>query len=71
MKKTSLLLLLLLYLGVCGEKVALWDDAKDKPLKIFDYNVTSFPQADQDALRRGIPITSLPEYAHLLEDYFS
>ncbi len=71
MKKASVLLLFLLYLGTCGEHLALWRDTREKPLKIFPYAITMYPDADQKALRRGIPITSLPEAYRLLEDYFS
>ncbi len=71
MKKASVLLLLLIYLGIYGGRLALWDDSESAPVKIFPYGAELYPDADQQALRHGIPITSLPEACRLLEDYFS
>ncbi len=71
MKIKSALLLFIIYLGVYGGRLALWQEGQQTPLKVFPYQADTYPQLDQQALRRGIPITSLPEYAHLFEDYFS
>lgn len=71
MKKASILLLFLIYLGIYGGRLALWNEEKEMPLKVFPYQAALYPEADREALRHGIPITSLPEYARLFEDYFS
>lgn len=71
MKRTSVLLLLLVYLGIYGGKLSLLDDTHSKPLKVFPYDVSLYPHADQEALQHGIPITSDSEFVRLLEDYFS
>lgn len=71
MKKASLLLLLLIYLGVYGDQLALWNDTDTAPLQIFPYKAELYPEADQQALRHGIPITSCPEAYRIFEDYFS
>ena len=71
MRKASVVLLFLIYLGVWGGRLALRSDASAAPLKVFPYAVDLYPEADQQALRRGIPITSLREGYRLMEDYFS
>lgn len=71
MKKASALLLLLLYLGVYGKHLALWSDTETVPLRFFPYQAALYPEADQQALRQGIPINSLPEAYRIFEDYFS
>ena len=67
----SVLFALLCYLGVHNGFLALWDDSKSEPLHVFPYRADIFPQADQQALRHGIPIPSQEELSRLLEDYFS
>ena len=71
MRRISAALLLLIYLGVYGNQLALWEDSDPKPLKVFHYQLQLYPQADQQALRQGIAITSPSELCQLLEDYFS
>ena len=71
MKRASALLFLLIYLGVYSGKLALWSDTDPKPLQVFPYNAQLYPEADQEALRHGIPITSVSEFVRVLEDYFS
>ena len=70
MKKASILLLLL-YLGVWGKHLALWNDKSTRPIIVFPYQTALYPEADQQALKQGIPISSLTEASRLLEDYFS
>ncbi len=71
MKKISVLLLLLFYIGIYGDKVALFRDSQSEPVKVFPYSVQQLPAEDQEALRHGIPIPSKQELTRLLEDYFS
>lgn len=67
----ALLLILCCYLGLHGGHLALWDSTQAQPLQVFPYRAEAYPKADQEALRRGIPITSREELTRLLEDYFS
>lgn len=69
--KRICVLLLMIYLGVYGSQLAIWDDTKPTPLKILPFSVEIYPQRDQDALRQGIPITSPAQLDQLAEDYFS
>ena len=71
MKKASVLLLLLIYLGIYGDHLALWSDRSTVPLQVFPYLAEVYPDADQQSLRHGIPITSQPEACRIFEDYFS
>ncbi len=65
------LLILSLYLGIYNDNVAMWDDADIRPINVFPYRVSLLPKADQEALKKGIPITSYEELMRLLEDFFS
>lgn len=67
----SVLVILCCYLGLHGGYLALWNSADAQPLQVFPYRAEGYPEADQKALRHGIPITSREELARLLEDYFS
>jgi hypothetical protein len=42
-----------------------------KPATAISITVASLPPADQEALERGIPVSSKEELAGLLEDYGS
>ena len=59
------------YLGLQGGYVALWDSDAPEPVQVFPYRAEMYPEADQEALRRGIPITSPKMLTRLMEDYFS
>lgn len=63
--------LLVIYLGVYGNQLALWSDEKPEPIQVLPYQLQLYPSADQEALRHGIPITSALELSRLAEDYFS
>lgn len=58
-------------LGVYEGKIALWQDGKEKPIKVTPYEVTMFPEDDQQKLKNGIHVESLKELQKLIEDYFS
>lgn len=58
-------------LGTYRGSVALWQDGKTKPIKVFPYSVSSLPSADQKALARGIRVESEAEILKLIEDYLS
>ena len=74
MKRRSIIMSILLFgfiLGVYEGKVALWKDNQKKPMKVFPYQVSILPQADQQRLQQGIHVDSLNELYKLVEDYLS
>lgn len=74
MKKHSLLCNIVLFgflLGIYEGKIALWRDNKKEPLRVFPYQASMLPEADQQMLQRGIHVDSIRELYKLIEDYFS
>lgn len=74
MKRRNIIMSILLFgfiLGVYEGKVALWKDNQKKPMKVFPYQVSILPQADQQRLQQGIHVDSLNELYKLVEDYLS
>lgn len=65
------LLLLGFIVGIHEGKIALWKDNQKKPLKVFPYQASMLPEADQERLRQGIYVDSLSELYKLAEDYLS
>ena len=73
-KKIRSLLFLLLYgllLGIHDGYVALYQHGISHPVDIFPRHVTMLPDADRQALERGIPVADDEMLQHLLEDYLS
>ncbi len=64
-------LLLSFIMGVQDGYVALWKSGETEPLKVFPYQVSSLPPADQARLRKGIVIDSAEDLIGLIEDYLS
>ena len=60
-----------LYLGIYNGNVALIDSENHAPVQVFPYRADLFPDADQKALEKGIPISSKKDLLRLFEDYFS
>ena len=58
-------------LGIYEGKVALWKDNQKKPIKVFPYEASMFPEEDQKRLKEGVHVDSLSELYKLIEDYFS
>ena len=74
MKKKTLLTNLLLFgfiLGIHEGRVALWKEGQQKPIKVFPYQASMFPPADQKRLEEGVHVDNLTELRKLIEDYFS
>lgn len=67
----SLLLALYLVLGSWKGYVALFQQGKSEPRQIFPTQVSSLPEADQQALEQGIVVRSDKKLQQLLEDYLS
>ena len=70
-KTAAMLLALTFVLGSYKGYLALWEDNDPDPKQIFPCPVSSLPQADQEALEKGIYIGSNNELSRLLEDYLS
>ena len=70
-KVLGLVFLLGLILGTKDGYLALWQEKTNIPQRIFPCPVALLPQADQQALSRGIPVSDQEELARLLEDFMS
>ena len=74
MKKQAIIANILVFgfiLGVYEGKVALWKDNQKKPMKVFPYQVSVLPPADQERLRNGIHADTLGELYKMVQDYLS
>lgn len=74
MKKLRYLYLTLVFgflLGISDGYIALWEDGKAAPLRVFPYRAESLPPADQQALENGIHLDENSALIQLLEDYLS
>lgn len=74
MKFSQILSNLLIFgflLGIHEGKVALWKDNRKEPVKVFPYEASKLPEADQQRLREGVHVDSLNELYKLIQDYFS
>lgn len=58
-------------LGIHGDNIALWKDEDPQPQIVFPYPAASLPRHDQQALQKGIHITTELELTRILEDYLS
>ena len=43
----------------------------NKPVEIYPYHINMLPHADQECLRKGIPIKNEKHLEKLLQDYLS
>lgn len=74
MRKQTVLTNILLFgflLGIHEGKIALWKDNQKEPMKVFPYQASVLPEADQQRLKEGIHVDSLSELYKLVEDYLS
>ena len=60
-----------LLLGVWNGSLALLEEGRPDPVRVFPCPVSSLPPADQQALSTGIPVENAPELTRLLEDFVS
>lgn len=70
-KAVSLILFLYLTLGCFRGYLALFDKGASEPKQIFPCPVSSLPDADREALEKGIPVRSEDELNRFLEDFLS
>jgi len=70
-RQIAALLALIFLLGNHKGYLALWKEDRLEPYQIFPVKVESLPEADQEALGKGIRARSDLELAGLLEDFLS
>ena len=58
-------------LGVQNGLVALWEDGKEEPIRVFPYQVSNLPLKDQQTLEAGIHLDNKLQLIRLIEDYLS
>lgn len=58
-------------LGIHNGYIALWEDGKADPARVFPYRAETLPPADQQALKDGIHLDDESALIRLLEDYLS
>ena len=58
-------------LGVQNGYVALWEDGKPEPIRVFPYSAENLPPTDRQALEEGIHLDSKLQLIQLIEDYLS
>ena len=67
----SQLLVVGFLLGVQNGLVALWEDGKPEPIRVFPYQVSNLPLHDQQKLEAGIHLDNKLQLIKLIEDYLS
>ena len=70
-KYACLILLLICYLSLHKEHLALYTGDSSQPYQVLPYHVSLYPKLDQEALKDGIPFHNQAELTALLEDYLS
>ena len=58
-------------LGIRGGFIALWPENQPENAKIFPYSAASLPDADKQALEKGIYIDTEEKLMSILEDFLS
>ncbi len=74
MKKLTILYCITLLgflLGVHNGRIALWEDGKQEPVKVFPYSASMLPRKDRQALEKGIRFESKQQLLERIEDYLS
>ena len=74
MKKLTLLYCITVQgclLGLRDGRIALWEDGKSNPVKVFPYSAAMLPKEDRALLEEGIHFDSKKELIERMEDYLS
>ena len=58
-------------LGIEGGKIALWEDGKKDPIRVFPYSASMLPQKDRALLEKGMHFDTKEELMARIEDYLS
>ena len=64
-------ILLGLLLGTWNGSLALLEEGRPEPVRVFPCPVSCLPRADQQALSTGIPVENAGRLTQLLEDFVS
>ena len=65
------LILLGFLIGNYNGRLAVWKDDDPEPLRVFPCPVYLLPKKDRDALQAGIPIDSMEDVRHFVENFLS
>ncbi len=74
MKKLTILYcvtLLGFLLGIHNGRIALWEDGRQAPVRVFPYKASMLPEKDRQALEKGIHFDSKQQLLERMEDYLS
>lgn len=58
-------------LGIHNGRIALWEDGKKGPIKVFPYSASMLPEKDRALLEEGIHFDTKEELVQRIEDYLS
>lgn len=58
-------------LGIHEGRIALWKGEDPEPAKVFPFQASMLPEADQRRLEAGIRVENFGDLAKLMEDYLS
>ena len=58
-------------LGIQDGNIALWEDGKSDPIRVFPYSADNLPPADRAVLEKGIHLDNKLQLIRLIEDYLS
>lgn len=58
-------------LGIHNGQIALWEDGKTEPVKVFPYRAEMLPAKDRQRLEKGIRFESKQDLMERMEDYLS
>ncbi len=57
--------------GVYEEKIAVFTQGDSVPIEVYDVYVTTLPENDEKALRKGIEVYGKVKLKYVIEDYTS
>lgn len=58
-------------LGIHNGRVAVWQDGKKYPIKVFPYSAKLLPEKDRALLEKGMHFDTKEEMIRRIEDYLS
>ena len=58
-------------IGVYDEKIAVFAQGDSVPIEVYDVYVSTLPESDQKALKKGVEVFGKAKLKFLIEDYTS
>ena len=58
-------------LGIHNGRVAVWQDGKKDPIKVFPYSASLLPKQDRELLEKGLHFDTKEQLIKRIEDYLS